>query len=84
MVSLSSCAWLSVLKPALCQPATARYSPRCLRTFVAVDEGILDNHRAPVRCGELLGLSARLPEAVGVPDLVVGAHAARYAQHMAG
>lgn len=54
------------------------------RTLVAVDEGILDNHRAAVGSGELLGLAARLAEAAGVSDLVVGAHAARDAQDMAG
>ena len=62
----------------------APWSARGLRTFVAVDEGILDDHGAPVRRGELLRLAARLPEAAGVPDVVVGAHAARDAQHMAG
>lgn len=55
-----------------------------MRTFVAVYEGVLDNHSAPVCRGELLGLAARLPEAAGVPNLVVGAHAARGTQHMAG
>lgn len=82
MASLRSWAWLSVLKPGLCQCEAWRRA--WVRTFVAVDEGVLDNHRAPVGGGELLGLSARLPEAAGVPDVVVGAHAARHAQHMAG
>ena len=54
------------------------------RTFVAVDKGILDNHGAAVGSGELLGLAARLPEAAGILDLVVGADAAGDAQHMAG
>jgi hypothetical protein len=58
--------------------------PWCARTFVAVNEGILDNHSASVGGGELLRLAARLPEAAGISDLVVGAHAARHAQHMAG
>jgi hypothetical protein len=55
-----------------------------VRTFIAVYEGILDNHRPPVRGCELLGLPPGLPEAPCVLDLVVGAHAAWHAQHMAG
>ena len=54
-----------------------------MRTLVAVNECVLDYHRATVRGCELLRLSPRLPEAAAVLDMVVGAHAARHAQHMA-
>ncbi len=54
-----------------------------LRTFIAVDESILDYHR-PTICGcELLRLSPRLPETTRVLDVIVRPHSARYAQHMA-
>lgn len=59
-------------------PSTMR-----LRTLVAVDEGILDNHRPAVCRRELLGLAPRLAEAACVLDVVVGANPARHAQHMA-
>lgn len=83
MVSLSSCAWLSVLKPALCQSRCELRDLVYWHTFIAVDEGIFDNYCAPICCSELFCLSTRLPEAAGIPNLVIGAHAARYAQHMA-
>jgi hypothetical protein len=55
-----------------------------VRTFVAVYEGVFDDHRAAI-CGRvLLRLAPGLPEASGVLDLVVWAHATWHPQHMAG
>jgi hypothetical protein len=84
MVSLRSCAWLSVLKPVSCQhPDLIPCRDTSLRTFVTVDESILDYHR-PAICGcKLLRLPPRLPETTRVLDMIVWSHSTRYAQHMA-
>lgn len=75
---------MSVLKPVRCQRDESRHLSQPLRTLVAVDEGVLDDYGAAVGSGELLGLAARLAEAGGIPDVVVGADAAGDAQDMAG
>jgi hypothetical protein len=85
MVSFKSWAWFSVLKPAFGQYVVASWQiVVCLRTLVAVDECILDYHRPSICCRELLCLPPRLPECTGVLDMIVGAHATRYTQYMAG
>jgi hypothetical protein len=84
MVSLRSCAWLSVLKPVSCQhPDLIPCHDTSLRTFVAVDESILNYHRPAICSRKLLRLSPRLPETTRVLDMIVGSHSTRYAQHMA-
>jgi hypothetical protein len=86
MVSVKSCAWFNVLKPVFRQPFYSPYlnALLCLRTFVTVYEGILDYHRPAIRGCELLRLAPCLPEAPCVLDMVIRAHAAGYAQDMAG
>jgi len=54
-----------------------------MRTFVAIDEGILDYHRPAICSGKLLRLPPRFPETTRVLGMIVRPHSAGYAQHMA-
>lgn len=55
----------------------------CLRTFVAVDEGILDNHSPAICCSKLLCLAPRFPETARIPQMTIWSRATWYAQDMA-
>lgn len=55
-----------------------------MRTFVAVDVGILDNYGPAVECVILLGLVFGLPDISSIFGRASGRNTSRYADDMAG